>query len=49
MQRRDVRNEFNLAGRVMDMGVDSMSDVFTLSAERVKPAPEMGLIDTLAA
>ncbi len=33
----------------MDMVVDSMSDVITLSAERVKPAPEMGLIDTLAA
>ena len=32
----------NIAGRVMGMVVDSVSDVITLSAEQVKPAPEMG-------
>jgi purine-binding chemotaxis protein CheW len=32
----------NIAGRVMGMVVDSVSDVTTLSTEQVKPAPEMG-------
>jgi purine-binding chemotaxis protein CheW len=32
----------NIAGRTMGMVVDSVSDVITLSAEQVKPAPEMG-------
>lgn len=32
----------NIAGRVMGMVVDSVSDVITLSAEQVKAAPEMG-------
>ena len=32
----------NIGGRVMGMVVDSVSDVITLSAEQVKPAPEMG-------
>ncbi|WP_192805103.1 chemotaxis protein CheW [Noviherbaspirillum aerium] len=32
----------NIAGRVMGMVVDSVSDVITLSPEQVKPAPEMG-------
>jgi purine-binding chemotaxis protein CheW len=32
----------NIAGRVMGMVVDSVSDVTTLSPEQVKPAPEMG-------
>jgi purine-binding chemotaxis protein CheW len=32
----------NVAGRVMGMVVDSVSDVINLSAEQVKPAPEMG-------
>jgi purine-binding chemotaxis protein CheW len=34
----------NIAGRTMGMVVDSMSDVITLSAEQVKPAPEMGAV-----
>ena len=32
----------NVAGRVVGMVVDSVSDVTTLSAEQIKPAPEMG-------
>ncbi|HEX2603455.1 MAG TPA: chemotaxis protein CheW [Oxalicibacterium sp.] len=32
----------NIAGRVTGMVVDSVSDVITLSAEQIKPAPEMG-------
>jgi purine-binding chemotaxis protein CheW len=32
----------NIAGRVMGMVVDSVSDVITLSPDQVKPAPEMG-------
>jgi purine-binding chemotaxis protein CheW len=32
----------NVAGRVMGMVVDSVSDVITLSQEQIKPAPEMG-------
>lgn len=32
----------NIAGRVMGMVVDSVSDVTTLSPGQVKPAPEMG-------
>ncbi len=32
----------NIAGRVMGMVVDSVSDVITLTAEQIKPAPEMG-------
>jgi purine-binding chemotaxis protein CheW len=32
----------NIAGRVMGMVVDSVSDVTTLSPEQIKPAPEMG-------
>ncbi len=32
----------NISGRIMGMVVDSVSDVITLSAEQVKPAPEMG-------
>ena len=37
----------NIAGRVMGMVVDSVSDVITLSAEQIKPAPEMGTaVDT---
>lgn len=31
----------NIAGRVVGMVVDSVSDVTTLSAEQVKPAPEI--------
>ena len=31
-----------LAGRVIGMVVDSVSDVITLTPEQVKPAPEMG-------
>ena len=34
----------NIASRVMGMVVDSVSDVITLSAEQVKPAPEMGSV-----
>ena len=37
----------NIANRVMGMVVDSVSDVITLDAEQVRPAPEMGsLLDT---
>jgi len=32
----------NIAGRIVGMVVDSVSDVTTLTAEQVKPAPEMG-------
>ncbi len=32
----------NIAGRVMGMVVDSVSDVTTLTAEEIKPAPQMG-------
>jgi purine-binding chemotaxis protein CheW len=32
----------NIAGRVMGMVVDSVSDVTTLAPEQIKPAPEMG-------
>jgi purine-binding chemotaxis protein CheW len=37
----------NIAHRVMGMVVDSVSDVITLTADQVKPAPEMGsVLDT---
>ena len=37
----------NIASRVMGMVVDSVSDVITLKAEQIKPAPEMGsVLDT---
>lgn len=32
----------NVAQRVMGMVVDSVSDVITLNAEQIKPAPELG-------
>lgn len=32
----------NIGKRVVGMVVDSVSDVITLSAEQIKPAPEMG-------
>ena len=32
----------NIAGRVMGMVVDSVSDVTTLTPDQVKPAPDMG-------
>lgn len=32
----------NVAGRVLGMVVDSVSDVITLASEQIKPAPEMG-------
>ncbi|HJV76435.1 MAG TPA: chemotaxis protein CheW [Noviherbaspirillum sp.] len=32
----------NVAGRVVGMVVDSVSDVTTLSPDQIKPAPEMG-------
>jgi purine-binding chemotaxis protein CheW len=34
----------NIAGRTMGMVVDSVSDVITLTAEQVKPAPQMGVL-----
>jgi purine-binding chemotaxis protein CheW len=34
----------NVAGRVMGMVVDSVSDVITLSAEHIRPAPQMGAV-----
>lgn len=36
----------NIRGRVMGMVVDSVSDVITLTAEQIKPAPEMGAFNT---
>jgi purine-binding chemotaxis protein CheW len=32
----------NIGGRIMGMVVDSVSDVITLKADEVRPAPEMG-------
>jgi purine-binding chemotaxis protein CheW len=32
----------NIAGRIVGMVVDSVSDVTTLSPEHIKPAPDMG-------
>ncbi|QAU36044.1 chemotaxis protein CheW [Janthinobacterium sp. 17J80-10] len=32
----------NIAGRIVGMVVDSVSDVITLNAGQIKPAPEMG-------
>jgi len=32
----------NIGGRIMGMVVDSVSDVITLGAEQIKPAPAMG-------
>ena len=32
----------NVAGRVVGMVVDSVSDVMTLTPEQIKPAPAMG-------
>jgi purine-binding chemotaxis protein CheW len=32
----------NVAGRVVGMVVDSVSDVTTLTPDQIKPAPEMG-------
>jgi purine-binding chemotaxis protein CheW len=32
----------NVAGRVIGMVVDSVSDVISLTAEQIKAAPEMG-------
>lgn len=34
----------NIAGRIVGMVVDSVSDVTTLSPEQVKPAPEIGTV-----
>ncbi|MBK4736994.1 chemotaxis protein CheW [Noviherbaspirillum pedocola] len=34
----------SIAGRVMGMVVDSVSDVTTLEQEQIKPAPEMGTV-----
>ena len=34
----------NIGGRVVGMVVDSVSDVTTLTAEQIKPAPEMGAV-----
>jgi len=34
----------NIKGRVVGMVVDSVSDVTTLSADQIKPAPEMGTV-----
>lgn len=36
----------NISGRVMGVVVDSVSDVITLTAEQIKPAPEMGAFNT---
>jgi purine-binding chemotaxis protein CheW len=34
----------NIGGRVVGMVVDSVSDVITLTADQIKPAPEMGSV-----
>ena len=34
----------NINGRIMGMVVDSVSDVTTLSADQIKPAPDMGAV-----
>jgi purine-binding chemotaxis protein CheW len=34
----------NIAGRVVGMVVDSVSDVMTLSPEQIRPAPEIGTV-----
>jgi purine-binding chemotaxis protein CheW len=34
----------NIGGRVVGMVVDSVSDVTTLTADQIKPAPEMGTV-----
>lgn len=34
----------NIAGRVVGMVVDSVSDVITLTGDQIKPAPEMGSV-----
>ena len=34
----------NIAGRIVGMVVDSVSDVTTLSPEQIRPAPEMGTV-----
>ncbi len=34
----------NVSGRVVGMVVDSVSDVTTLTAEQIRPAPEMGTV-----
>ncbi|SFQ21229.1 purine-binding chemotaxis protein CheW [Variovorax sp. OK605] len=34
----------NIGGRVVGMVVDSVSDVITLAADQIKPAPEMGSV-----
>jgi purine-binding chemotaxis protein CheW len=36
----------NVLGRVVGAVVDSVSDVVNLSAEQVRPAPELGAVDT---
>lgn len=37
----------NVAGRVMGIVVDGVSDVINLQAEQIRPAPELGsVIDT---
>lgn len=36
----------NIAGRVVGIVVDSVSDVITLSPEQVKPAPDMGAMNS---
>lgn len=45
-----VYNEFtvvivlNIAGRIIGMVVDGVSDVITLSPEQIRPAPELGTV-----
>ena len=34
----------NIGGRIMGLVVDSVSDVTTLSADQIKPAPDMGAV-----
>jgi purine-binding chemotaxis protein CheW len=36
----------NIGGRVVGMVVDSVSDVITLTPEQVKPAPDMGALNS---
>ena len=36
----------NISGRIVGMVVDSVSDVITLTPDQVKPAPDMGALNS---
>ena len=39
----------NIMNRTIGMVIDSVSDVITLTPGQIKPAPDMGLMDSMAA